>query len=91
MSRLTKLDRMSIEQKTAEAIKFWASPVDAAFPPETIAITFEVSLPWLQLKRCDGGGIPYTKPKGTRKVLYKKADVLDFFGGKNYNTQHKGI
>ena len=41
MSRLTKLDRMSIEQKTAEAIKFWASPIDAAFPPETIAITFE--------------------------------------------------
>ena len=82
MSRLTKLDKMSIEQRTAEAIKFWASPVDAAFPPETIAITFEVSLPWLQLKRCDGGGIPFMKPEGTRKVLYKKADVIDFFHGK---------
>jgi len=74
MARLTKLDRMSVEQKAAEAIKFWASPIDAAFPPET-----KVSLPWLQLKRCDGGGIPFMKPEGTRKVLYRKSDVIDFF------------
>lgn len=82
MTRLTKLDRMSIEQKTAEAIEFWSSPIDATFPPETIAIAFKVSLPWLQLKRCDGGGIPYHKPEGTRKVLYRKADVLNFFNSK---------
>ena len=79
MGRLTKLDRMSVEQRVAEAIMFWASPIEAAFRPETIAITFEVSLPWLQLKRCNGDGIPFLKPAGTRKLLYKKADVIDFF------------
>jgi hypothetical protein len=34
MSRLTKLDRMTSEEKAAEAIKYWAAPNDATFTPE---------------------------------------------------------
>jgi len=75
--RLTKLDRMTPEEKLTENHRFWASPNTALFPPETIAIVFDVSLSWLQVKRCTGGGIPFIK--GLRKVHYQKSDVLEFF------------
>ncbi|RYY79963.1 MAG: DNA-binding protein [Moraxellaceae bacterium] len=77
--RLTKLDKMTPEQKAAEAIKFWAAPADAMFSPETLAIVFKKSLPWFQLKRCTGGGIPFSKPDKGRDVFYKKADALAYF------------
>lgn len=78
MTRLTKLDRMTYEQKLNETNRFWSSPNDSYFPPETIAIVFDVSLSWLQLKRCIGGGIQFTKV-GSRKIRYQKEDVLEFF------------
>ncbi|MFX6480226.1 hypothetical protein ABTG05_16210 [Acinetobacter baumannii] len=36
-----------------------------------------VSLPWLQKKRCEGGGIPFSKPH-KRQVNYMKSDVLAY-------------
>lgn len=78
--RLTKLDKMTAEQKSAEAIKFWAAPDNAMFPAETLAIVFKKSLPWFQLKRCTGGGIPFLKSDKGRDVFYKKSDALAFFG-----------
>lgn len=76
--RLTKLDRMTSEEKLIETSRFWSSPMDAYFPPETIAIIFDVSLSWLQLKRCTGHGIQFTKV-GSRKIRYQKEDVIEFF------------
>ncbi|MFI7961829.1 DNA-binding protein, partial [Acinetobacter baumannii] len=40
-------------------------------------IVMHVSLPWLQKKRCEGGGIPFSKPH-KRQVNYVKADVLAY-------------
>lgn len=76
--RLNKLDKMSNEDRVAETERFWVSPDDALFSSEIIALVFDVSIPWLQLKRCTGGGIPYIK-SGPRRVLYKKKDAVDYF------------
>ena len=85
MSRLTKLDRMTSEEILMETKRFWDSPQDAYFPPETVAIVFDVSLSWLQLKRCDGAGIPFTKASA-RRVRYQKQDILVFFDQKKLNN-----
>lgn len=83
--RLNKVERMTAEEKIAETTRFWKSPDDALFPPETIAIVFDVSLAWLQVKRCSGSGIPFTK--GVRKIHYKKSDAIEYFDrGKVQNT-----
>lgn len=79
MSKLTRLGKMTEEEKLLAAKFFWEAPPNATFPPTTIAIVFNVSLPWLQLKRCEGGGIPFIK--GARKVLYTKSDALEYFKG----------
>lgn len=84
--RLSKLDKMTPEQKAAEAIKFWAAPDDATFPPETLAVVFEMSLPWFQLKRCTGGGIPYSKPEKGRGVFYRKADAIAYFNKRKMDS-----
>lgn len=83
MARLTKLDRMTIEEKAAEAIKFWAADNEATFTTEVLAIVFEKSLAWFQLKRCAGGGIPYYKQG--RTILYKKQDAIEFFSANRYH------
>ncbi|WP_416376708.1 DNA-binding protein [Acinetobacter sp. FDAARGOS_515] len=75
--RLNKLDQMTSEEKLVHAKQFWIAPNDAVFPPETIAVVFNVSLSWLQLKRCTGGGIPFIK--GARKVSYQKSDAIEYF------------
>lgn len=75
--RLNKLERMTTEEKMAENTRFWSATNDAIFPPETIAIAFDVSLSWLQMKRCTGSGIPFTK--GLRKIHYKKSDAVEYF------------
>lgn len=77
MARLTKLDRMTTEEKAAEAIKYWAAHEEATFTPEVLSIVYHKSLPWFQLKRCTGGGIPYFKEG--RTILYKKKDVIQYF------------
>lgn len=79
MSRQTKLSKMTEEEKLLAAKIFWESPLDATFPPTTVAIVFNVSLPWLQLKRCEGGGIPFIK--GARKISYTKGDAVKYFEG----------
>ncbi|MCH7380648.1 DNA-binding protein [Acinetobacter higginsii] len=84
MSRPTKLDRMSQEEKAAEAIKYWAAPNDATFTPEVLAIVYKKSLPWFQLKRCVGGGIPFSKEG--RTILYIKQDAIDYFSKKKHTS-----
>lgn len=92
MSRLTKLDRMTPEEKLTETSRFWSSPMNAYFPPETIALVFNVSLSWLQLKRCTGSGIQFTKV-GSRKIRYQKEDALEFFDQKKIQntTMYSGL
>ncbi len=51
--------------------------VDSNPNRETVAIVMHVSLPWLQKKRCEGGGIPFSKPH-KRQVNYMKSDVLAY-------------
>lgn len=85
MSRLTKIDRMTAEDLLIETNRFWNSPNDAYFPPETVAVVFDVSLSWLQLKRCVGGGIPFTKASA-RRIRYQKQDILEFFDQKKLNN-----
>ncbi|MDQ2614283.1 DNA-binding protein [Acinetobacter baumannii] len=77
MSRLTKLDRMTHAEKEAAKKVFWEAADNQTFPPETVAIVMHVSLPWLQKKRCEGGGIPFSKPH-KRQVNYMKSDVLAY-------------
>ena len=77
--RLTKLDRMTAEEKEALAKAFWSAPDEAIVTPEAIAIVFGVSLYWLQRKRSYGGGIPFFKREGIRQVFYIKKDVIEFF------------
>lgn len=77
MPRLTKIDKMSTEQKSTLITDYRNAPNDAEFTPEVIALAYNVSLAWLQKKRCEGGGIPFSKPTA-KTILYKKQDVLDF-------------
>lgn len=77
MSRLTKLDLMTHAEKEAAKKEFWEAADNQTFPPETVAIVMHVSLPWLQKKRCEGGGIPFSKPH-KRQVNYMKSDVLAY-------------
>jgi hypothetical protein len=77
MHRVTKIDRMTNEAKQNAIHKFWNLPEEAIFPPEIIALVCDVSLSWLQVKRCKGDGIPFVKI-GKRKIGYVKKDVLNF-------------
>ena len=77
MSRLTKIDRMTAEEKKALIDSFHVAPGTAEFSPEALALACNFSLPWLQKKRSVGGGIPFSKPNRTT-VLYRKQDVLDY-------------
>lgn len=85
MGRLTKIDKMSECQKKALIKDFRNALLEAEFTPETIALVYHLSLAWLQKKRCEGGGIPFTKPTA-KTVLYKKEDVLEFMD--NNRLQH---
>ncbi|ENX57613.1 MULTISPECIES: hypothetical protein [Acinetobacter] len=82
--RLTILDRMTSEEKAAEAIKYWAAPKDATFTPEVLAIVYKKSLPWFQLKRCTGGGIPFSKEG--RTILYTKQDAIEYFSKQTHSS-----
>lgn len=77
MSRLTKLDRMTDDEKSCLVNDFRNAPDDADFPPEALALVYGFSLPWLQKKRCEGNGIPFFKPT-SKMVLYKKCDVINY-------------
>lgn len=78
IARLTKLDRMSAEEKAAESNRFWVANDSAQSPPETVAIVLGLSLSWLQNKRINGGGIPFFKLDGRKIIYYLKADVIDY-------------
>lgn len=82
MKRQNQLQLMTEEEKRVEYDRFWSADEQSFFPPITIAIVLNKSLAWLQKKRCDGGGIPFTKPSGNKIVFYKKSDVLDFLNSK---------
>ncbi|WP_287906579.1 DNA-binding protein [Acinetobacter sp.] len=84
MTRLSKFDRMTAEEKAQEVNRFWNSSDDVCFPPETVAAVLEVSPSWLQAKRCSGGGIPFTKIS-ERKIRYIKADIVDYYNKRKVN------
>ncbi|MDS7931884.1 helix-turn-helix domain-containing protein [Acinetobacter sp. V102_4] len=63
--------------KQAEIDKFNAANDDEEFSPESLAAILDVSTSWLQKKRCEGGGIPFSKVH-YRKIIYKKSDVLAY-------------
>jgi len=77
MARLTKIDKMTAEERSFKIKEFQQAPYESHFPPEVLSLVYNISLAWLQKKRCDGGGIPFSKPTA-RTILYKKADVLDY-------------
>ena len=75
--RLDRIARMSEEQRLSSIHQFWNLPEDAVFSPEVVALVCDMSLSWLQAKRCQGNGIPFVKV-GPRKVGYTKRDVIEF-------------
>ncbi|WP_347460331.1 DNA-binding protein [Acinetobacter thermotolerans] len=77
MSRLTKLDKMTQEEKTAVIEDYRNAPDDAMFPPEAIALTCHISLSLLQKMRCEGTGPVFSK-LSAKTILYKKEDVLNW-------------
>lgn len=77
MSRLTKLDKMTAEEKEKVILYYNQSDHESEHPPETLALVYGFSLPWLQKKRCEGGGIHFSKPTA-KTILYKKAHVLEY-------------
>ncbi|EXF56028.1 hypothetical protein J502_2897 [Acinetobacter sp. 1294596] len=79
MARLTKLARMSAEEKAAAKKEFEEASSESYFPPEVIALAFGVSEAWLQKTRSNGDGIPFSKPRGLRRVQYQKKDALRYF------------
>lgn len=81
--RLDRIARMSEEQRLNSIHQFWNLPEDAVFSPEVVALVCDMSLSWLQAKRCQGNGIPFVKV-GPRKVGYTKRDVLEFLGKNRY-------
>ncbi|MGQ0892368.1 DNA-binding protein [Acinetobacter baumannii] len=76
MQILTELKRR-YQGSLLAMLQFWEAADNQTFPPETVAIVMHVSLPWLQKKRCEGGGIPFSKPH-KRQVNYMKSDVLAY-------------
>ena len=81
--RLDRVARMSEEQRLSSIHQFWNLPEDAVFSPEVVALVCDLSLSWLQAKRCKGDGIPFIKV-GPRKVGYIKRDVIEFLGKNRY-------
>lgn len=75
--RVCKLNTMTQQEKEAAKKEFWQASNDETFPPETVAIVLHASTYWLQKKRCEGGGIPFSKVH-KRQVNYVKSDVLDY-------------
>lgn len=76
---------MKIVDKNAEIEKFNAANDDEEFSPESLAVILDVSISWLQKKRCEGGGIPFAKVH-YRKIIYKKADVLAYIERKRIQS-----
>lgn len=72
--RLDRIARMSEEQRLNSIHQFWNLPEDAVFSPEVVALVCDMSLSWLQAKRCQGNGIPLLKwdreKLGTQKEMY---------------------
>ncbi|MEN3967941.1 MULTISPECIES: helix-turn-helix domain-containing protein [Acinetobacter] len=77
MNVTTLLNRKTSAEIQAEIDKFNLADENASFSPETIALVLDVSMSWLQKKRCEGGGIAFSKIH-YRKIIYKKSDVLAY-------------
>lgn len=77
MSRLTKLDKMTQEEKIAVVDDYRNAADDVMFPPEAIALVYHMSLSLLQKMRCDGTGPVFSK-LSAKTILYKKKDVLNW-------------
>ena len=77
MCYISKIKRMTDVEKSQVIETYHNASDEAVFPPETLFLVYGFSLPWLQKKRCEGGGIPFFKPT-PKKVFYKKSDVIEY-------------
>ncbi len=82
---MSKLNSMTTAEKEIEIERFQNANDSEAFSPDVIAIVLDVSLSWLQKKRCEGGGIPFSKIH-YRKIVYKKADVISYIQRQTINS-----
>ena len=82
---MSKLNSMTAAEKEIEIERFQNANDSEAFSPDVIAIVLDVSLSWLQKKRCEGGGIPFSKIH-YRKIVYKKADVISYIQRQTINS-----
>lgn len=82
---MSKLSSMTTAEKKIEIERFQNANDSEAFSPDVIAIVLDVSLSWLQKKRCEGGGIPFSKIH-YRKIVYKKADVVSYIQRQTINS-----
>lgn len=65
------------KKSSDELVKiFWEAPLSAFFGEEVVAPVVVRTRKTLQCDRWRGRGIPYRKTQG--KILYKKADVVDW-------------
>lgn len=83
---------MTISERITESERFHLAAEYETFPPEIIAIVLGVSLSWLQKKRCEGGGIPYSKIH-YRKIVYRKSDVISYINSHitNSTSQYRAV
>ncbi|QDK97020.1 helix-turn-helix domain-containing protein [Acinetobacter tandoii] len=88
----TKLNSMTISERITESERFHLAAECETFSPEIIAIVLGVSLSWLQKKRCEGGGIPYSKIH-YRKIVYRKSDVISYINSQitNSTSQYRAV
>lgn len=61
--RLTKLDRMSQEEKDSISQSFWNAPDEAVFPPEDVAVVFNISSPGYKPSAAKVMVFPFTSLK----------------------------
>ena len=79
------LKTMTKAEIQAEIDKFNTANENESFSPESISIVLGLSISWLQKKRCEGGGIPFSKLH-YRKIVYRKHDVLDYIDRNRINS-----
>jgi predicted DNA-binding transcriptional regulator AlpA len=64
--------------RAALRFEFWAAPDDAWLDRKTVAAGLGMSVSWLEKLVTQGSGPPY-RSVGTRKVVYRRRDVLRWF------------
>lgn len=74
---MTKQANLSTKEPKSKLInEFWEAHIESLLDRKTTAAGIGMSLGWMELKACYGGGPPYYK--FDRRCLYKKREVLDW-------------